>query len=226
MKIRNIKALAPFKGYVVSELSFEEVGCEIKLNFDKRTGPRCPCCQNKLPRNKVGWRRVMDCPMAHSPVTYLSFPTVQGCCPSCESYVTTCPEDVHPSARATWRFMRLVSAFATVATNTDVAALFEISDATVRRYDKLVLAEDAPSPCLDGIRTLLIDEKSIRKNHNYVTVVLNGDTGELLHMAEGKKKESLTSFLETLTDAQKSTIKAVGVDLSRVISIRNRRILA
>jgi hypothetical protein len=32
-----------------------------------------------------------------------------------------------------------------------------------------------------------------------VTVVLNGLTGELLHMAEGKKKESLESFLSLLT---------------------------
>ena len=124
--------------------------------------------------------------MAHGPVTYLSFPTVQGCCPHCLAYVTTCPAEVHPSAQATWRFMRLVSAFATVAANTDVAALFEISDSTVRRYDKIVLSMDTPPPHLDGIRTLLFDEKSVRKTHNYVTVILNGDTGELLHMAEKK----------------------------------------
>lgn len=212
MKIRGIKALAPFKGYVVSEISFQEIGCEIKLNFDKRSGPRCPHCQSKLPRNKMSRRSVFDSPMAHGPVTYLSFPTAQGLCNRCQRYVTTCPQEVHPTSNATWRFMRLVSAFASVAANTDVATLFEISDATVRRYDKLVLAEDTPPPALDGIRSLLIDEKSVRKKHNYVTVVLNGDTGELLHMAEGKKKESLTSFFETLTEEQKATIKAVGID--------------
>ena len=212
MKIRKLKALAPFKGYVVTELSFEEVSCQIKLNFDKRCGPRCPKCASRLPRNKTGQRIVMDSPMAHGPITYLSFPTVQGVCPHCLCYVTTCPAEVHPSAQATWRFMRLVSSLASVAANTDVAALLDISDSTVRRYDKIVLSMDTPPPCLDGIRTLLIDEKSVRKKHNYVTVILNGDTGELLHMAEGKKKESVTSFLEKLSLSQKTTIKAIGID--------------
>ena len=31
-------------------------------------------------------------------------------------------------------------------------------------------------------RVLLIDETSIRKRHRYVTVVVNGDTGEVLAM--------------------------------------------
>ena len=43
-------------------------------------------------------------------------------------------------------------------------------------------------------------------------MVLNGETGELLHMAEGKKKESLESFFEKLTEAQRAGIVAVGID--------------
>ena len=37
-------------------------------------------------------------------------------------------------------------------------------------------------------RVLLIDETSIRKRHRYVTVILNGDTGEMLDMIEGRSK--------------------------------------
>ena len=43
-------------------------------------------------------------------------------------------------------------------------------------------------------------------------VVFNGLTGELLHMAEGKKKGSLESFLPHLTDRQKASIRAVCID--------------
>lgn len=212
MKIRNIKALAPFKGYVVSKLLFEEVGAQINLEFDKRTGPRCPRCQSKLSRNKVGSRAVMDCPMPNGPIVMLVFPTVQDRCRSCEAFVTTCPKEVHPRARATWRLLRMVSAWAAVATNSQVALMFEISDSTVRRYDKIVLSEDTAPPLLDGLAKLLIDEKAVRKRHGYVTVILNGETGELLHMAEGKKKESVESFFAQLTDEQKASIKAVGID--------------
>lgn len=212
MKVRNIKALAPFKGYVVTALSFEEAGAQINLEFDKRCGPRCPNCHGKLPRNKAGRRAVMDCPMPHGPIVMLTFPTVQGLCRKCLSFVTTCPEEVHPACHATWRLMRLVSAWAAMATNREVALMFEISDSTVRRYDKIVLQTDTPPPILDGLNKLLIDEKSVRKGHGYVTVILNGETGELLHMAEGKKKQSVESFFEQLTAEQRAGIVAVGID--------------
>ncbi|MFT6861948.1 MAG: hypothetical protein ACJAVK_000501, partial [Akkermansiaceae bacterium] len=50
--------------------------------------------------------------------------------------------------------------------------------------------------------------------HNYVTIVLNGDTGELLYMAEGKKREVLDRFFEQLSPEQKGRIEAVGIDRS------------
>lgn len=154
----------------------------------------------------------MDVPMPHGAIVMLTFPTVQGLCRKCDRFVTTCPEEVHPTCHATWRLMRLISAWASVATNSEVAVMFDISDGTVRRYDKIVLESDTPPPLLDGITKLLIDEKSVRKGHGYVTVVLNGDTGELLHMAEGKKREALDSFFEKLTEAQRASIVAVGID--------------
>jgi hypothetical protein len=175
VKVRNIKALAPFKGYVVRGINFEKIGAQIKLDFDKRSGPRCLHCENKLPRNKIGRRVVMDCPMSHGSIVYLDFPTVQGLCRSCDRYVTTCPQEVHPECHATWRLMRLVSSWAAVATNSEVAAMFEISD---------------------------------------VTVMLNGETGELLHMQEGRKKECVESFFEQLTDQQRKSIEVVGIDRS------------
>ena len=216
MKIRNIKALAPFKGYVVTGINFEEIGAQINLDFDKRSGPRCPHCEERLPRNKTGRRAVMNCPMPHGSMVYLTIPTVQGFCRSCGRYVTTYPQEVHPDCHANWRLMRLVSSWASLATNSEVATMFEISDTTVRRYDKIVLKEDRPQPCFDGLRKLLIDEKSVRKGHCYVTIILNGETGELLHMQEGRKKESGESFFERLTEEQRAGIVTVGIDRSGV----------
>lgn len=92
--------------------------------------------------------------------------------------------------------------------------MFEISDATVRRYDQIVLARDTPPPCFDGISKLLIDEKSISKGHSYVTIILNGETGELLHMQEGRKKESVETFFTQLSKEQRAGIVAVGIDRS------------
>ncbi|MDA0811445.1 MAG: transposase [Verrucomicrobia bacterium] len=92
------------------------------------------------------------------------------------------------------------------------ASFCEISSATAYRWDRAVLEQLLPEPQLDGLRVLLTDEKSVRKKHTYVTLVMNGDTGELLYMAEGKKKESLEAFFEKLTDEQMQSIEAVCID--------------
>ncbi|TAF24759.1 MAG: ISL3 family transposase [Verrucomicrobia bacterium] len=92
--------------------------------------------------------------------------------------------------------------------------MFDIGESTVRRYETDVLEAELPEPDLGNLEVLLVDEKSVRKGHGYVTVVLNGRTGELLHMAEGKKKESLESFFATLSDLQKASILAVCIDLN------------
>jgi hypothetical protein len=53
VKIRDIKAQVPFKGYVFTGINFEEIGAQINLDFDNRSGPSCPHCEEPLPRNKI-----------------------------------------------------------------------------------------------------------------------------------------------------------------------------
>lgn len=153
-----------------------------------------------------------DLPVASGLIVYLTFPVVQGWCRKFQHFATTRPKEVHPTKDATWRLMRRVSDMTKYAPVTAVSELMAIGESTVRRYDKAILEADLPEPNFDGLRVLLIDEKAIRKGHGYVTLVLNGVTGELLHMAEGKKKASLEGFFEKLTESQKASIEAVGID--------------
>ena len=74
------------------------------------------------------------------------------------------------------------------ASGAAVAKMMSIGEATVRRYDKAVLEKDLPEPSFDNLRILLIDEKAVRKGHGYVTFVTNGESGELLHMAERARR--------------------------------------
>ena len=50
----------PFKVHVVKGIKFEEIGAQINLDFDKRSGPRRPRCEERLPRNKAGRGAEMD----------------------------------------------------------------------------------------------------------------------------------------------------------------------
>ena len=93
-----------------------------------------------------------------------------------------------------------------------VPEFIAISHDTARRWDKEMLTKTLPAPDLNGIRSLLIDEKSIGKGHHYLTVVLNADTGERLFLGEGKRKATLDTFLSSLTSAQRASIECVGID--------------
>ncbi len=212
MKVLNIKALYDFDGYVVDKISCQKIGAQVNLEFDGRCGPRCPNCGIRLPKHRCLRQSVADLPVASGLIVYLNFPVVQGHCRKCRFFFTTRPKEAHPTKDATWRLMRRVSEMAKYAPVTAVAKMMSLGESTVRRYDMAVLKEDLPEPSLDDLRVIIIDEKSIRRGHGYVTLVLNGETGELLHMAEGKKKASLESFFEKLTEKQRATIEAACID--------------
>ena len=146
LKTINLKAIYRFEGYVVKELRCEENAAQIKLDFDKRSTPRCRQCRAKLPRNKIGQGCAMDLAIAEVPCVYIIYPTIQGHCHDCRAYLTIRPAEIHPTRNATWRLMRAVSSWASAAPASSIAAMFELSAATVRRYDQEVLKEQLPRP--------------------------------------------------------------------------------
>jgi len=212
VKIKNFKAVYPFEGYVIESVNCEPVGLQIKLQWDKRRALRCPDCGTKMARNRESRLVAFDLPCGGGPVVYVEYPAIQGCCSSCGRYKTVRPEEIHPTRKATWRLMRFVSLLARYVPLDAMASLIEVPAATAWRYDKDVLEADLPEPDLDGINAILVDEKSVRRGHKYVTLVLNAETGELLHMIEAKKKGSLEAFFEKLTEGQRDSIKAVCID--------------
>ena len=58
-----------------------------------------------------------------------------------------------------------------------------------------------------------VDETSFRKGHDYVTVVTDQTEGHVLHVAEDRTTSSLTSYYDTLTEAQKLGIESVAMDM-------------
>ena len=212
MRSLNIKALFKLGGCVVDKILVEEIGVQVKMRADARSKPCCPECGSRLSGHRNGVIAVLDLPLADRATVWITLPAIQGRCLECRCFVTSRPAEVHPLRDATWRLMRAVAAWAAACPASTVAAMFAISESTVRRYELDVLQADLPAPCLDKIEVLLVDEKAVRRGHGYVTIVLNGRTGELLHMAEGKKKESLASFFDKLTAEQRRTIRAVCID--------------
>ena len=165
-----------------------------------------------MTKNREVPRSAWDLPLGISMIVKIHYNAIQGRCRVCKTYSTIHPEQVTNRECATWRFLLVVSRLARLMPLTRVDELLSIHGTTVLRYDQSVLEETVPEPSLNGIRVLLMDEKAVFRGHNYVTVVINGETGELLYMAEGKKGSRLQGFFDLLTDEQKSSIIAVGID--------------
>jgi transposase len=66
---------------------------------------------------------------------------------------------------------------------------------------------------LHEVSTIGIDEFSFKEGHHYMTVVTDLDTGRVLHAVEGKSKEDIRPFLETLA-VKGGKLQAVAMDMS------------
>jgi len=212
VKIKDFRAVYPFEGYVTESVNCESAAMQIKLEWDRRRCLRCPDCGEVMGRNRESRSVAYDLPCGGVQIVRVDYPAIQGLCPRCGTYHTIRPLEIHPRRHATWRLIRYCTLLARHLPLDMMVAVLGVPAATAWRYDRDVLEADPPAPDLDGIEAILVDEKSVRRGHQYVTLVLNAATGELLHMAEGKKKESLEAFFALLSEAQKATIKAVCID--------------
>jgi len=212
MYVRGIRTLFRFAGYVVSKITMNGELVQVNLRRDRRHRPACPSCGATMARNRVKLQTARDMPWGPAMRVVIVYEAIQGRCSACGCFATIHPGGIDHHARATRRMMEFVSRLARHLPLVHVREVAGVDDATAFRWDQAVLRKNLPPPQLDDLRILLIDEKAIRKHHGYVTLVMNGENGELLYMAEGKKKKSLQGFFDKLTQEQKASIVAVGMD--------------
>lgn len=212
MYVYGIRKLFDFEGYVVQSIKFGKDIAEVRLRRDRRYNLKCPKCGHKMAENRSTWQTARDIPFGQVKRVILIYEAIQGWCKDCGSYSTICPEQINANVKATWRMMTFTARLCRFMPLRRVEKLLPISAATANRWDKQVLEKELPEPQLDGLKILLVDEKSIWKRHGYVTVVLNGENGALLHLAKGKKKKAFASFFDKLTEEQKQSIQAVAMD--------------
>ena len=212
MYVHGIRALFPFEGYVVEKITMASDIAQVILRRDRRFRLVCPACGGTMARNRSKTQTARDLSVGTARLVVLTYEAIQGRCNACGASSTIHPPGIDPHTRATRRLMHFVCRLARHMPLSHIPEIVAISEATAGRWDRKVLRETLPQPDLDDLRILLIDEKAVRKRHGYVTLVMNGATGELLHLAEGNKKTSLQSFFDKLSDEQKKGIVAVAMD--------------
>ena len=212
MNTKGLRTLFNFDGYCVDEIIFAEKGVEVKLAPDNRRTLCCPLCGKPGYQIDEEPRFARDLPFGCARLVYVYYPAVRIRCNGCSKRSWLTPKEIDSQKGATKRLMRSVCLMCCHMPVSRVAELLNVHDTRLRRWDKAILSELLGEVNLNNIRVLLIDEKAIGKNRQFVTVVLNGDSGDLLHCHEGKKQESLDVFLEQLSEEQKSSIQVVCID--------------
>ena len=110
-------------------------------------------------------------------------------------------------------FERYVIELCQIAPIKHVAMLLSIGWDTVKEIYKEHLEYRLSKRKLGQVRYIAIDEFSIRKGHQYMTVVLDLETGEILFVNEGKDAEAVLPFLYKLK-RKKARLSAVAIDMS------------
>jgi len=215
MSTLSIAAYFPFSR---AKVSGQSVAPECDVAFidiepDLRFTPRCHQCGSPAPRvHSSHTRAVRDLNFATARV-WLRYSYRKVVCPSCEQVVVEDLELVGPWQRITHRLARLVHELCKVLSITDVAGHLGLDWKTVRAIDKAVLEGQYGQTHYEGLRLLAVDEIALKKGHSYMTVVIDYESGRVVWMGEGRRKETLREFFAGMTDAQKAGLEAIAMDM-------------
>ncbi|MGH9052800.1 MAG: transposase, partial [Acidimicrobiia bacterium] len=181
---------------------------------DTRSVVRCPHCGFKT--RKVHDRRrvrVADLTYGGRPTT-LIWLRRRFACPGCgERHLEDHPELV--SNRMTWVTRRLARTLVRDVNRLSVRELsrrwglsWHFIMALVACWSALAVERRRRRPC----RVLLVDETSLRRRHRYVTVLLNGETGEGLGVVRHRDAQALAGFLRSQGHRWCRGVKVVVTD--------------
>jgi transposase len=116
----------------------------------------------------------------------------------------------------TKRFCRLVSGLCRHMTISAVSKHFKLRWETVKNMDKQHLQDTLPAldpSKLTNLKYLGVDEVARAKGHDYMTVVYDLESGQLIWVHEGRTAEIFSMFLKQLPEATKQGILAVAMDM-------------
>jgi len=124
-----------------------------------------------------------------------------------------------PFARHRVRFTRdfedLVAWCASKMDKTAVTRLLRIAWPTVGAIVDRVVADGLDPDRLDGLVAIGADEISWRKHHNYLTVVVDHASGDVIWTGEGKDTAALDAFFAELGPERAAKLEAISLDMGR-----------
>ena len=157
-------------------------------------------------------RRFHGLPIGAKKVTVvLSIPRVE--CQSCQAVRQVPVEFADPRRSYTKSFARYALELSRRMTIKDVAHHLGMSWDVIKEIQKQDLQRRFSKPKLKHLKQIAIDEISVGKGHRYVTLVLDLESGAVVHVGEGKGGDALRPFWRRLR-ASGAKVEAVATDMS------------
>jgi transposase len=146
-------------------------------------------------------------------VTYVQvFPYRVWCCDGCRR--VKLPFEA-PGHRMTVRFFERIAALCTRLPIDRVAKMARLSWDTVARVDKAAIRNliGGDTPDVGRLRHMGVDEVSANGGNDFFTIISNLETGQVLHIGDGKGDKGLAPFLDKLDKRTKRRICVTASDL-------------
>lgn len=187
-----------------------------KIVFQVLYKPRtvlCPCCGcNESSSKGTKTRKLRMAPLGNKKA-FLSVEIHRLKCINC-SHVWWPPLPfARVKKRFTISFELYVIELMRFATIEHVAKFLGVSWSLVKNIHKAYLLKEYQAPDLKSIQYIGVDEFSISKGHEYMTIFINLETGEIIHAVEGKSIESVSPFLLQLKEGA-IQLKAIAMDMN------------
>jgi transposase len=194
---------------------------------------RCAKCGRRCQRLKEqqesrNWR---DLPWCEHPVSIIYAPKRLKCKHCKEDCVELLPW-ADPYQRQTKRFQQHIAIETASMPVSHVAAIHGISWNTVRRAEQHALERWQATRKAAPLTMVGIDEKYLGRRNaredKYVTIVSNLDNGEPIWIGPGRAKDTVCTWIDTLSPEQKAQIRIFVMDMHApfMAAIRSDEILA
>ncbi len=181
--------------------------------FPKPEAIRCPECHSRSVEKRGTIRRdIRTIPIGSKPI-FLRTIIQRVWCPFCQFVRQIKLSFSNKGKSYTKAFERYALDLSRLMTIKDIANHLKISWDTIKEIQKAYLKRRYKSIKLKNIKQIAIDEISIGKGHQYLTIVMDLQTGRILHAEKGKGGDALKPFWQKIK-ASKAQIQAVSIDMS------------
>jgi transposase len=193
------------------DLRLKEGEVEVFLDHDPSVALVCPICgaeASGYDSRERRWRHLDTC--QYRTVLVAKIPRVK--CKEHDVHQISVPWS-EPGSRFTALFEALAIDWLGEASLSAVSRMLNVSWDALDGIAKRAVERGLARRQKLSLHRMGVDETSFQKRHEYVTAVIDQDSGHVVHVADGNGRASLDAFYEELDSEQLEQIESVAMDM-------------